>query len=134
MKKQVKIVKENLNLLAAAIRHEEGMAVTRLLTAEKLFEICQRAEQETVLQHLTKREMIGAEVSYRRAVNLPNSYGYQAFATYCTVVRKSSGWFLARVWRSPCNNKQAERFDLCITKAVEESLNRRIRAMYSLVK
>ena len=127
--KAIKISAENAEKINAAISEIEGRATARTLDADDLITIAERStEQVEARTFLPKSHQVGAVVTYRMGLNLPNNYKYAPEYTEVTLGRRKSGWFLLSARRVRGNVKQAEKFAIYLSPEAAAEAKRRFES------
>ena len=132
--KAIKISSENADKIKAALSEAEGRATARTLDAVDLNAIAERStEQVEARTFLPKSHQVGAVVTYRMGISLPNRYKYAPEYTEVTLGRRKSGWFLLSARRVRGNVKQAEKFAIYLSPGAAAEAERRFKAGFSVL-
>ena len=131
--KTIKITAANAEKINVAMREIEGRATARTLDADDLITISERStEQVAARTLLPKTRQVGAVVTYRMGLNLPNNYKYAPEYTEATLERRRSGWFLISARRAVGSIKQAESFEIVLSPEAAAEAKRRFEAGFSV--
>ena len=132
--KAIKISAENADKINVALSEIEGRATVRTLDADDIIKISEFiTEQVAARTFLPKSHQVGAIVTYRMGLDLPNRYRYAPEYTEVTLGRRASGWFLLSARRVRGNNKQAEAFAIFLPPEVAAEARRRFEAGFSVL-
>ncbi len=101
----MKITTQNTNKIAALLEEEQATYKTRTLDAEKIFS-CIVYIENWLSKILFKKDWVGLRFKIRaESGKLPASYRYQANDTKVLVSRRSSGWYLDSIGRTPVDER-----------------------------
>jgi hypothetical protein len=100
MKKPIRLVKENEEMVTNALREAMGRATAHVFHASDIFRLGVQAEKRLSNLGLIKKEMVGAKVCARSGTPTSNAYKRAARSCVCTSVtmeRRATGWFIVGI-------------------------------------
>lgn len=104
--KPIAIKEENKERIDAYIRDCEGRATARCISYTGLVDCIKQYDRDL---GIPKKHMVGIELDLDiNAQTFPSAYKYTPESTHAIVMRRSTGWALADVWRTTCRGPTSE--------------------------
>jgi len=117
----MKINIKNTNALSAEIAKIEGKSKKRTMTASRLTELIKKLEY-TLSIIAPKKEWVGSEFTLTTGTTVVSSYFGVAMATFVSIKRFPSGWFVTDVERLPIKSRDI--YPVKLPKLSEPGLHR----------
>lgn len=118
--KQVKIVEESRATLDKVIAEIEGRSQVNCLSFDKLLALAKKAETKLEELGIAKKDRAGAQFYYCPAGPTAKSYFSGQGATDCTLIRRSSAWYVSDIHRTKVYPLTPTRNKLSISKGQRE--------------
>jgi hypothetical protein len=133
--KPIKIVPENKAFIEAALKAVNSRAYQHTYSHYSDIErLALDAERELETTSLPKAQWVGAEYSKQSGGYLAKAYGNKAASTDVTIERRSSGWYLTKVFYADLWPKMSNKGRLALTQEQLDEAVKRLRNRFNVVR